>query len=794
MEGNGSSDRNYTMRLSLPEFTTTAMSFNTVVSGSIVKAGEQDTYTFNGVAGQHLFYDALGGDGFTRRLYDPSGKLVSSYPEDSRNDIGPDYYTLSATGTYKVVIDGNNNATGNYKFRLLDSSVATPITLGTEITGTFDQNGLGTTAYKFSATAGQHLYLNTGAGQAPNAWIVYGINGQYLGSGSIQDNGYGYYYYYPDDQEFDITVTGEYLLYIQGNGAASTNYKFTLTDSQFTTNSLVVGNTISGTIAKQGQQNTYTFSGNAGEQLQFDVLNRSDYITNTARLYNQIGTEIFSRNFYNSDAADLIVLKETGSYRLVIDGSKASTDAYSFRLLNVKASATDINLDTDVTGQLTSGQETKFYQFTGSQGQKLYLDWLSSSPNTQWSLYNSAGHLLDNRGVSDYETTLANNDTYTIAVRGYNDGVVDYGFRLITPDLTTTPINVSGNTSAVVSGTIAERGEVDIYTFTGKFGQQLVFDKQAIDPNISLRIYTPVGVEVNADSLLTLAEAGTYRIVVNGNSGTIGNYAFRLLDKADATLITFNTEISGTFGSSKLDNNIYRFSGIKGQHFYLNIGDGDYNNKWTLYTPSGTVLNSGDLAGYYVTDAEFDLPSMGEYLLVFSGNKAANNNYKFTLAAPDLETKSLELGTATTGSIIKFGESDTYLFSGSIGQKLFFDVVSGITGIHGRLYSPTGYLVADLTSINAATAVTLTEKGTYKVIVDGDREITGNYSFLVSDRANATELLLNEPITGQLAANGTPQLFTLNGNVGQILRFDINDADVSKVKWILYGDGDQILN
>jgi large repetitive protein len=282
-------------------------------------------------------------------------KVSSQYSSDtdSRVDVGPEYYTLSTTGTCQVVIDDANNATGNYKFRLLDGATLPSLALDTEVSGIIDQGGVGTIGYGFSATAGQHLYLDTGAGAAGNSWSLHSVNGQQIGFGYIQDGSGG-------DQEFDIGVTGEYLLFIRGNGAANTNYRLRLTDAQPVRSALAfaersgteIGNRIDGSIAKPGQSHTYIFSGTVGQQLHLDVLSRGNPGTNVARIYDQRGTEVYSRSLYDLDANDLLVLKESGNYRLVIDGNGATTDAYAFRLLDAKAGAATIGLDSDVSGQL----------------------------------------------------------------------------------------------------------------------------------------------------------------------------------------------------------------------------------------------------------------------------------------------------------------------------------------------------------------------------------------------------------------------------------------------------------
>jgi large repetitive protein len=663
------------------------------------------------------------------------------------------------------------------------------------VTGNIDQNETGAIGYRFNATAGQHLYLNTGGGQYPNAWLLYNINGQYINYGHIQDD------YYFDDREFDITATGEYLLFMQGAGAASTNYKFTISDSQFTTGAIAIGDTVNGQIAKQGQQNTYTFSGTAGQQLQFDVLSRGGYLTNIARIYNPSGTEVYSRSLYELDSADLLILKETGNYRIVVDGNGASTDAYSFRLFDVQAEVTAIGLDAEVSGRLATGQETKFYQFVGAQGQKLYFDWLSNSPNTQWSLYDRAGNQLDYRNVSDYETTLTSDGEYTIAVRGYHNAAVDYSFRLVTPDATTQVIDFRG-ASAVVSGNLGERGEVDVYTFAGTIGQRLVLDPQVIAAGINVRLYTPAGVPLDNVNLLTLNETGTYRFVVDGSSGATGSYGFRVLDPAAASTIQLDTEIAGTFGTSGLDSNIYRFRGVTGQRLYFSTGGGADNNTWAIYDPSGNKITEGSVATKSPSSTfdpfnavDLDLTTTGEYLVVFGGNGAANNNYRFALAAPDSVTQALTLGAKVTGSLDKFGDIDTYTFTGAVGQRLYFDGLTG-SNLQGRLYSKTGTLVKESAmSSDWGGGITLTEAGEYRFVVDGVKSNVGSYSFRLSDQSTVTALTFGSEFLGRAETDNSAALYRFSGVNGQRLLFDVIDGvNNPYLNWSLYDSNHRQVN
>ncbi|AFY50369.1 RHS repeat-associated core domain protein [Nostoc sp. PCC 7524] len=790
MQGNGASDTNYKLRIITPELITSAITLGNTVSGSISEKGEQDTYTFTGTAGQQLFYDALGGDYFRLRFYDPTGREI--YNADSRSDRGTnDRLVLSMNGTYRVVIDGdpnygNGEATGNYSFRFLDKATAPVVKLDTDIIGTLD-NIVGTTAYRFNITGGsKYLYIDGQAGTYNNQWIIYAPNGQHITSAYILE-----------DREF-WAGEGEYLLVMQGNGASDTNYKLRIITPELITSAITLGNTVSGSISEKGEQDTYTFTGTAGQQLFYDALG-GDYFR--LRFYDPAGREIYNADSRFDRGTDGgLVLSMNGTYRVVIDGDPnygngEATGNYSFRFLD-KATAPVVNLDTDITGTLDNIIGSTAYRFNITGGSKyLYIDGQAGTTNNQWIIYAPNGQNITSNIINSDREFWAGEGEYLLVMQGNGASDTNYKLRIITPELITSAITL-GNT---VSGSISEKGEQDTYTFTGTAGQQLFYDALGGD-YFRLRFYDPTGREIyNADSRsdrgtndgLVLSMNGTYRVVIDGepnygNGEATGNYSFRFLDKAVATPVTFNTDISGTFDAG-LGSQLYRFNAQAGQHFYLDTATGQYPNSWIIYGTGGQYINSGYLQeGYSNNDYEFAAPTTGEYLLVMQGNGAANTNYKFHLASPQFDYTNLSLGNLVIGNIATRGEQDIYAFTGTVGQQLFFDAIAGNPNLKARLYSPTNILVADRDTNSDWSPVNLIENGTYRFIIDGVGTTTGNYSFIVSNRAAASTLTLGNTLTSSLTPDNQINLYKFNGKQGQILNFDLNAATWVGANWTFY--------
>src|SRR5206468_3744744 len=111
--------------------------------------GERDFFTFAGTAGQRLYYDALDRDfeSISARLISPTGTILW----DVNHSADRDPFTLTQTGTYTLVLDGNAETIGDYSFRMLDLSAATPMNLTMPLTGSLSPRSR-TDAYQFNGT------------------------------------------------------------------------------------------------------------------------------------------------------------------------------------------------------------------------------------------------------------------------------------------------------------------------------------------------------------------------------------------------------------------------------------------------------------------------------------------------------------------------------------------------------------------------------------------------------------------------------------------------------------------
>ncbi|MCJ8279756.1 MAG: hypothetical protein MJK14_07470, partial [Rivularia sp. ALOHA_DT_140] len=109
-------------------------------------------------------------------------------------------------------------------------------------------------------------------------------------------------------------------------------------------------------------------------------------------------------------------LLETGEYQLVVDGSSDITGDYSFRLLDL-ASATDLNLDTPVTGTLQPGTEADLFQFEATAGQKLFFDDLGSESGGFYIIYGPGNQFITSGTIGfDGEINIPSSGNYTLVL------------------------------------------------------------------------------------------------------------------------------------------------------------------------------------------------------------------------------------------------------------------------------------------------------------------------------------------------------------------------------------------
>ncbi len=706
----------------------------------------------------------------------------------------------------------------------------------------------GNDVYTFTATAGQIAYFDALSGSGITWRLVNPSSTQVFNQNITLDGGRL------------VLVAGTYTLTVTANAGITGLYSFAIrTVAAPQTFTINVGDTVSnnvpntgaGNIETPGAQDTYTFIGTAGQIVYFDGISTTDslYWTLTSPA-NPTSTTIFDRYYVASDPGRQ-VLPSTGTYTITVASYTNANDdngTYSFKLWNIPAPQTfTINVGDTVSnnspgagaGNIESPGAQDIYTFTGTAGQSLYFDGISATDSLYWTLTGPTSSIIFNRYSlqNSYGAlqTLTATGTYTITVGAYGNTYDDsgtYSFKILTAQATQTfPIaiddTVSDGVPGVGAGNIETPGAQDVYTFTGTAGQTLYFDAISATDSINWSLTTPTGtaifdnynLEYNDGGQQTLTATGTYTITVQSNLyGYTGTYSFKIWTVGapqNFSIAVGDTVSDGVPGAGAGNietpgaQDIYMFSGTSGQVLYFDAISASDSLYWTLTSPtSSTIFNNYNLQ--YSNGGQQTLPSIGTYTIKVNGGSSGNTgSYSFKIwTVPAPQTFSIAVGDtvsngvpgAGAGNIESPGAQDIYTFSGTAGQKLFFDATSTNASyeIYWSLISPSTSTIFNTAITSDGGQQTLGETGTYSIkVYDGyGNGITGSYSFKIwtVPAPQTFSIAVGDTVSdgvpgagaGNLESPGAQDIYTFSGTSGQKVYFDAITSSASyQMYWTL---------
>lgn len=324
-------------------------------AGNIEVPGAWDYYTFNATNGQLAFFEVLGAastfqGNLSCELKSPSSNTVFTSYLTAGNHIGRKL--LAETGTYRLKIFAQSNATnhiGTYSLRVraIPADQTFVIQPGDTVTNNIPAAGAGNIEvpgawdyYTFNGFAGQSLSfeaINRAAAFA--GWLQWEVR---TPTGvSLFAN------YFTDGGRKTLPETGTYTVRVWV-GANNTGYVGTYAFRIYTLPGDVRLNiqkgdvisdgipvTGSGRIDEPGGLDTYTFSGIAGQRVNFDQLSAAPAFG--GYLFWQIvapGGSNWFTGYFPGDVKQRRTLPETGNYTIRIYANSVNPTyigAYSFR-------------------------------------------------------------------------------------------------------------------------------------------------------------------------------------------------------------------------------------------------------------------------------------------------------------------------------------------------------------------------------------------------------------------------------------------------------------------------------
>ncbi|MGB3401136.1 MAG: putative Ig domain-containing protein [Microcoleaceae cyanobacterium] len=771
------------------------------VLGQIRVPGEQHEFQIPGQVGQQLYFDPLQYTGsykdWNLKLYSPSGKEVSEFK--NANLTTDKLITLTENGNYRLVLDAEDDRIGNYGFSIIDLDLAPHVELDTEVKGTLAP-GSEDDIYRFSAQKGQHLFLDDISNSGKLKWQLYDPYGNVVPGAdktfnSSSSTGY---------LEVTIPHDGDYILALKGKEefTDTVEYAFEIITPDTVTQAIEVSShdnpqQVKGNLAEKGEVDLYTFTGVVGQRIYLDqlFLNSDYYKSHTITISSPTGKEVLDWT-YNTDSSSSdgrrydplpITLTEAGTYEIKVDASNEYTGEYSFSLLDL-ASATPIAPDQPQSGVLDPSRELHLYQFTAKEGARLYFDTSDDIESGVWTLFSSGNEAIEEKSLSrDIEYVFETDDTYTLAIRGTKgEAPVNYGFELISPETNVTPLTLN----QPVTAEIGEKGEQDIYTFTGSRGQRLFLDNLIQAGNTKAELLAPsgkiTGISNNSLSVsdwyrepFFLSTGGEYQLVIDGAGEPTEEYSFQLLDLDLAPQLPMESLVEGMTLNPGTEVQFYQITGQAGQRLYFDSQQSDNSSYWHLYSPGLEELEYKRLSN----DFEVVLPSDGTYYLMLQGYSTDPVDYQLQVVASTTTEMPLTLNQVTIGNISKLGQQDEFIFEGTQGQMVYLDARLGSESLEVTITNPSGNVVFEGDLAEDGLPITLNQSGSYTVTVDGDQDNLGEYGFVLVD--DTLPLAIDgTPVLSQLAAQETV-LYSISGTQGQQLQLD-SLLNTPGATWTLY--------
>ncbi len=557
LEGADSSTASeYSFQVFTPETQTLDLNFGEVVEGSLEGAGDINIYQFAANAGKSFWYDGHADGSLLQddvmQLFSPAGDRIFSI-DNTADDEG--IVTLPETGNYSLVVDAND-VSGDYAFQMLAFEDAPLITVGSSATGLLN-GGKETQIYEIAGTAGQLLKLSTTTLSGSGNWSIYSPGNSLIDSANLNNS-----------LEFAVADDGHYRLVVTGSSETDpTDYGFLVSDISATpvTNS-GLGVVYSDTLTA-GEEQVINLDLSAGTRVLFDTLYNDRSLRRlSATLESPSGQNVFS-TVLDRDVGPFLI-DETGAYELTVRATAEGT--YNFRLLDFNE-ATDLSLDDPTLVNLSVGQDIQLFKFAGIGGTRLFLNSLTDA-NGNWQLFfPGSGGTAVIPLEEDFKVVLPADGNYILAIDGNSTTPSNFSFEIVSPEEENNDLSLE----EVITGSLSQPGEVDIYRFTTDSpGDKLWLDSLIpTSDSIVARLVSPTGIiqgdlgdqPIGQDTgTITLSEEGEYTLRIQGGD-EFGDYSFRLLPPATAENLTDGSETSIIPNSTDFTR-IFRFdNGEAGQ-------------------------------------------------------------------------------------------------------------------------------------------------------------------------------------------------------------------------------------
>jgi hypothetical protein len=526
-----------------------------------------------------------------------------------------------------------------------------------------------------------------------------------------------------------------------------------------------------GTTSPVGEEDTWTFTANAGDY----IVLRCGEVSGTAS-YNPFirlfapGGALMAQNNGSGDSFINVRATNSGTFSVIVSsGSANQTGSYNLRF--VKAPGAFIVPAGDEGGALVNGGnhngtnslgDEDVWSFTAAVGDNITLRAGevagSFSYNPYLRLIGPTGVQIavDNETSDSYLNHRATNaGVYTVLISSANLGQTgSYSLRYVNvPQAYTVPAGDEGGTltNGMNHFGVTANGDEDVWSFTASVGDNITLRCGELTGtgsyNPYLRLIGPTGIQVAfdndaADSFINhrATNNGVYTVLVGawfrGHTGTYNlRYAkapgeFTIPSDDEGGPLNNGGNHLGTIANG--DEDTWTFNAAVGDNLTVRVGEltgtANFYPYLRLIGPTGVqIAFDNDASDSYInhraTNAGTYTVLVGAWFQGHSGTyslRYVNSQQPYSVPADD-EGGTLTNGVSHLGATIN-GDEDVWSFTASVGENITMRV-GEITGSSSynpfvRLIGPTGVQIAfDNDASDSIINHRATNSGVYTVIV-----------------------------------------------------------------------------
>ncbi|MBM7775041.1 hypothetical protein JOD54_005245 [Actinokineospora baliensis] len=223
---------------------------------------------------------------------------------------------------------------------------------------------------------------------------------------------------------------------------------------------------------------------------------------------------------------------------------------------------------------------------------------------------------------------------------------------------------------------------------------------------------------------------------------------------------------------------------------------------WWVAKADGTRVSSN---GWATAAVETTLPAAGAYKVVIDpdGTLTGSITLRAWTVPADLDAGALALtGAQKTVTITQPGRNAFVSFAGTANRRVLFKATTAIVNVEWRLYSPTGVQIGGTMHETTVLELVLPATGTYKVVVDPQRVLTGSLTLAAWDeqpQVDAGPLTLGGTAkTVTIGRPGGTTAITVTGTAGQRLILEASGGEAvfgcCWLYWTIFGPDGSVVS